>query len=670
MVQEKISIKMAGPRALQFGRSAALIAGIALGSTSAWALEIPDNNGWSGSLNVGVSVGTSIRNQAPDSKLYSRADGVRAGLGTNGSGATNTDSGNVNYNKGDAFSTLAKATFDYSMQKQDYGFFVRAKAWYDYALKDTLVNQGNGASGYLPADVGGGLRSRPLSDEGFDSLGRFSGAEILDAYVYTGFEFGGKSGQVRLGKQVINWGESLFIQGINQVNPIDLSALRKPGTEIKDAFLPVESVWANLSLGEGRSLEGFIQTKWAPANIDSCGTYWSPVEFQATHRAGGACSQAITTLPGLSNYDSIQQGRFIPMGPGKAGDDEGQFGLALRIPSESLDGEIGLYAMRISSRIPYISGRSGSNIRALGILGGTLNASNFINPIPAQVAGARQALGLTLIPGTGLWEYPNDIDVFGVSASTNLSGWSVGAEVSHSPNQPAQINGNDLLAGLLYGIGPMRAEAESAAAAGAGTEIAGYKRLRKTQMQVNGIRVLPRMLGSTQSIFVGEVAYQRANVGDSNTGKRFGRSFIFGFAPHASYLADARDASLGAAVQQVAGGIGTGNPATNTQEDGRSNDGFATQDSWGYRLRLQLEYPQVFGTSATLFPTFSFSHDVSGYSIDSQIVEGRQTVGLGLRANFNRVHNIELGYVRYADGAKYDAFRDRDYYSLVLSTSF
>ena len=85
---------------------------------------------------------------------------------------------------------------------------------------------------------------------------------------------------------------------------------------------------------------------------------------------------------------------------------------------------------------------------------------------------------------------------------------------------------------------------------------------------------------------------------------------------------------MGAAVQQVAGGIGTGNPATNTQEDGRSNDGFATQDSWGYRLRLQLEYPQVFGTSATLFPTFSFSHDVSGYSIDSQIVEGRQTVGL------------------------------------------
>jgi hypothetical protein len=665
MVHGKECERMSKPSAVQFGRLFVLSAGIVFGTTGAWALEIPDNNGWSGSLNVGLSVGTSVRDQAPDSKLYSRADGVRAGLGTNGTGATNTDSGNVNYSKGDSFSTLAKATFDFSMKKQDYGFFVRAKAWYDHALEEGEVNQGNGASGYLPVT---GRRS--LSDNGFDPLGRFSGAEILDAYAYTGFELGGQPGQVRLGRQVVNWGESLFIQGINQVNPIDLSALRKPGTEIKDAFLPVESVWASLSLGEGRSFEGFVQTKWTPANIDSCGTYWSPVEFQATHRAGSSCSQVITTLPGLSNFDSIQQGLFVPMGSGKAGDDEEQFGVALRMPSEALDGEVGVYAMRISSRIPYISGRSGSNIRELGALGGTLNPNNFINPIPRQVAGAAQALGLSLIPGTGFWEYPSDINIFGVSASTNLSGWSVGAEVSHSPNQPAQINGNDLLAGLLYGIGPMRAEAEAAAAAGAGTEIAGYKRLRKTQMQVNGIRVLPRMLGSAQSIFVGEVAYQRANVGDRNSGKRFGRSFIFGFAPHASYLADSQDASLGAAVQQVAGGIGTGNPATNTQEDGRQNDGFATQNSWGYRLRLQLEYPQAFGTSATLFPTFSFAHDVSGYSIDSQIVEGRQTIGLGLRANFNRVHNIELGYVRYVDAAKYDAFRDRDYYSLVLSTSF
>ena len=629
-------------------------------STPILALEIPENHGWSGSMNVGVSVGTSIRDQSPDSKLYSGPSGIRAGLATGGTGATNTDSGNVNYGKGDAFSTLVKATVDFSMKKEDYGFFVRAKAWYDHALEEGRVNQGNGSSGYLPVS---GRRS--LSDNGFDPLARFSGAEILDAYAYTGFEAAGQSGQLRVGKQVINWGESLFIQGVNQVNPIDLSALRKPGTEIKDAFLPVEAVFANVGIGDGRSLEAFVQTKWSPANLDSCGTYWSPTEFQATHRAGGPCSLAITTLPGANNYTQINAGNYIRMGEGKPGDNQEQFGFALRIPSEAIDGELGLYALRISSRIPYISGRSGTNIRSAltGATAALVNPLNFINPIPAQVAAVP-----SLVDGTGFWEYPNDINVFGLSASTNLSGWSVGAELSHTPNQPAQINGNDLLAGILYGVGPMRAEAEAAAAAGAGTEIAGYKRLQKTQMQVNGIRVLPRILGSVQSVFVGEFAYQRANVGDRNTGKRFGRSFIYGFAPHAAYTRDA-SAGLGGA-STAAAGIAAGSSATNPQEDGRVNDGFATENSWGYRLRLQLEYPQVFGTSATLFPTFSFSHDVSGYSIDTQIVEGRQTVGLGLRANFNRVHNIELGYVRYADGAKYDPFRDRDFYSLVLSTSF
>jgi hypothetical protein len=653
------------------GSSFCLAISLSALSASALSAEIPDAYGWSGSLNVGLSVGTSIRDQSPSPKLYSFADGQRAGLGPVGTGATNTDSGNVNYSKGDAFSTLVKATFDFSMKKEDYGFYVRAKGWYDHALEEGRVNQGNGASAYLPVS---GRRS--LSDSGFDPLGRFSGLEMLDAYFYSGFDFAGQAGQLRVGRQVINWGESLFIQGLNQVNPVDLSSLRKPGTEIKDAFLPVESVWANMSIGNGRSVEGFVQTKWSPANIDSCGTYWSPVEFQATHRGGGACSSVITTLPStpagvpLSNYDAIQAGLYVPMGVGRLGDNQDQFGMALRIPSDSIDGEVGLYAMSISSRIPYISGRSGSNIRSLGALGGTLNSSNLINPIPAQVTGAQAALGLTLTPGTGFWEYPDRINIFGVSASTTLGGWSVGAEISHSPNQPAQINGNDLLAGLLYGIGPMRAEAEAAASAGAGTEIAGYERLQKTQMQVNGIKVLPRMLGSAQTIFVGEVAYQRANVGDRSTGKRYGRSFIFGFAPHSSYLADSQDASLGAAVQTVAGGIGSGNAATNSQEDGRVNDGFATKNSWGYRLRLQMEYPQAFGTAATLFPTLSFAHDVNGYSIDTQLIEGRQTVGLGLRANFNRVHNIELGYVRYADSAKYDPFRDRDYYSLVLSTSF
>jgi hypothetical protein len=104
--------------------------------------------------------------------------------------------------------------------------------------------------------------------------------------------------------------------------------------------------------------------------------------------------------------------------------------------------------------------------------------------------------------------------------------------------------------------------------------------------------------------------------------------------------------------------------------DGCKNDGFATDNSWGYRVRFSLEYPNFMNSGATLFPTFSFSHDVSGYSVDNQFIEDRKVYGANFRLNFNRVHNVELSYVGYGDSAKYDPFRDRDFYSIVFSTSF
>ena len=628
-----------------------LLFGSSLGVSAA---EFKHTDGWSSSLSGAVSIGTSIRNQTPDSELFSPANGLRLG-DAGGTGGSNTDSGNLNYDKGDAFSTLLKANFDWALTNGTAGSFVRVKAWYDFALKDNAVRMGNGASGFA--------MGRPLSDAGFDPLQKFSGVQVMDAYVYNSFDVSGSPMQVRLGSQVINWGESLFIQGLNQIAPIDLSALRKPGVELKDAFLPVDAVSMNLGLGEGKSVEAFYQYNWRPANIDSCGTYWSPVEFQLTHRSGGPCSSVLTTVL-TSNATAVTPsqdsgyGRFVPMGEGREGEDSGQFGLGFRFPVDAVDGEVGLFAMTFSSRVPYVSGRSGSDLRniASGALADVLNPANpsygglrLVNPIQRQAILA-SALNLSVIPGTGVWEYPSDIKMYGVSLSTNLAGWSLGAELSHSPNYPVQINAADLLYGLLYAQGPM-GQAAIDAAAQPRTEVSGYRRLQRTQVQVNGIRVLPRMLSSTQSVLVGEVAVQHTNVGSKTSGLRYGRAFIFGIAEHDDYNAGFVDAA-------------------NPQLDGRKADGFVTDYSWGYRLRLQLEYPGFAGTSATLYPTVSLSHDVSGYSLDGQFIEGRQTVGLGTRLNINKVHNLEFNYVYYADSAKYDPFRDRDYYSLVLSTSF
>ena len=46
---------------------------------------------------------------------------------------------------------------------------------------------------------------------------------------------------MKVGNQVLSWGESLLIQnGINVINPLDISAFNRPGVEIKEGQLPVE----------------------------------------------------------------------------------------------------------------------------------------------------------------------------------------------------------------------------------------------------------------------------------------------------------------------------------------------------------------------------------------------------------------------------------------------
>ncbi len=84
------------------------------------------------------------------------------------------------------------------------------------------VPHGNFPNGYL-ADT-------PLSDDGMSNLNSFKGIALLDAYLYYSFDAGSVPIDLRLGRQVVSWGESTFIQnGINAINPVDVTALRRPG---------------------------------------------------------------------------------------------------------------------------------------------------------------------------------------------------------------------------------------------------------------------------------------------------------------------------------------------------------------------------------------------------------------------------------------------------------
>ena len=166
---------------------------------------------------------------------------------------------------------------------------------------------------------------------------KFSGLVLLDLFVYGSFRSGRYPLDVRLGRQVVNWGEATFIQGVNILNPIDVSAFRRPGAEIKEGLLPVPLLYGNLGLGGGWSRRGFLPVQMGKTVIDGCGTYFSTVDFAAK-----GCNELAAPDVGLpdfvlQNINNIAKDPFTD-----EASDSGQWGLAVRNYVEKIDTEFGL----------------------------------------------------------------------------------------------------------------------------------------------------------------------------------------------------------------------------------------------------------------------------------------------------------------------------------------
>ncbi len=327
------------------GLVAASVMSVAGDRAVAASFDLGDD--WQSTWNTTVSYGSAWRAGNADSKLYTQADGARIG-NFGGTGGTSADAGDLNYKQGDQISSVFKVISDIGVKRDDMGAFVRVKAWYDLQ-KNADVAYGNQANGYT--------QGQSLSEKGFDTLQRFDGAKLLDAYAYNTFDVAEHPLQVRVGRQVINWGESLFVQGINQINPIDVPAFRHPGTEVKEGLLPITAAYANLGLGHGISVEGFYQFLWEPTVVDACGTYWSIVDTNVGTNPGDCNKITVGTASAAS---AISSGAYAPILRGHDGRNGGQGGVAVKIPAEIIDTEFGLYAMNINSRTPIISTNTGT----------------------------------------------------------------------------------------------------------------------------------------------------------------------------------------------------------------------------------------------------------------------------------------------------------------------
>jgi hypothetical protein len=303
-------------------------------------------------------------------------------------------------------------------------------------------------------------------------------------------------------------------------------------------------------------------------------------------------------------------------------------------------------------------------------------AAGLLSPMPIYTSLAALATGVQINAGTGHFEYPEDLQVYGLSAATNLFGWAVQGELSYQTDVPVGINGNDLLTAFLKGIGPAGPRALAALAKGEGGVLQGWDRFDKTQFQVSTIKTFANILGADQVALAAEVGMQSNNVPDyTKGGLRYGRNSVYGLASGPDLALGALAVSAGNTCSPTLVNLPPAvpyeviNPIYNSSPKGCKNDGFVTDFAWGYRLRVSADYNNVMGSGVMVTPSVFWSDDVDGVSMDPTFNEGRQTIGLGLKFSYQKKYTLDLNYVGYANDT-FDPTFDRDYYSAAVSMTF
>lgn len=624
-----------------FWRRAKLPLAVSLASTLAGpAFGVSFNIGEiEGQFDSSLSVGASWSTAKPNENLI--------GVNNGGKGLSQTsDDGHLNFKRGETFSKIFKGIHDLELKYGDTGVFVRGKYWYDFELKDEH------------------REFKDISDSNRKEGAQSSGGQILDAFVYHNYSIADQPGSVRLGKQVVSWGESTFIgNGINSINPIDVAAFRRPGAEVKEGLIPVNMFYVSQSLTDNLSAEAFYQIEWDQTVVDNCGTFFSQPDIIADgcsnnlRLLNSSRSVPSAALPFLASQgvDINEEGVLVRRSADRDARDSGQFGVAFRYMFDPLDTEFGAYFMNYHSRAPIFSATAA-------------NASVY------QVANGAGSLAPLIVAGNSSYfvEYPEDIRLYGLSFSTTLpTGTAWSGEISYRPNAPVQLNTTDILYSAVRpsGVPPLPGPFGNASllAGVPGEDQHGYRRKEVTQFQTTLTHFFDQVMGASRLTVVGELGVTHVGGLEDSSKLRYGRDPVYGPGPlPATGGRNTCSAILNTGTINGAGpGASTANLSRNCEDDG-----FTTSTSWGYRARAIWDYNDVFA-GVNLKPNIAWSHDVSGYSPGpgGNFEEGRKAVSLGLDAEYQNTYTTSLSYTNFFDG-KYTTVDDRDFIALSFGVNF
>lgn len=295
-----------------------------------WRVEDRDEDLTGDALRVAVLEDPFLPLTAPE---YVQAETVKL----------NGDDGNNNFDTG-LISHRLTLLVDMDARWQDYGVFLRGRAFYDQVYRDDDTDldadlySGYNSGSLYGGDADPGEFPRRTRDTHGDAI------DLLDAFVYGTWELpGNRLLELRLGRQVINWGEATFYQGVNSIqNRVDAQAANVPGVEVKEIFLPTGAIYLQMDLLDNLTLESYYQYEWLKNDLNGVGSYYS-----YTDQVGpGAYSFIIPTPDSPLVPEAIRgnayQLRGVPRVADEEASDSGQWGVGFHYLTES-NWDIGLY---------------------------------------------------------------------------------------------------------------------------------------------------------------------------------------------------------------------------------------------------------------------------------------------------------------------------------------
>jgi len=278
-----------------------------------------------------------------------------------------------------------------------------------------------------------------------------------------------------------------------------------------------------------------------------------------------------------------------------------------------------------------------------------------------------------------IFEYPEDIQLYGVSFNTEIgaTGISLQGEVSYRRDVPLQVDDVEL---LLAGLTPAKPtlgniglipvvdtngdgvpdmgnpawQGRSMTQLGQqdfNSYVRGYREFEVWQPQFTVTKLFGPTLGASQWVIVGEAAATLVPNLPSKDVLRFDGP---GTALSGDSLAPAILASVGHARDHY-------EPAS----------AFADDSSWGYRLAARIDYLDVFG-GVNLSPAIAFAHDVDGNTPLplGNFHEDRKSVTVGVTATYQNSWQGAIKYTEFFGNEDYNLMYDRDFLQAMIQYSF